>query len=342
MAEATGREARTIHRLLEYAPGRGFQRGSSNPLQCDLLVVDEASMVDIQLAHRMLDALPVGCSLLLVGDANQLPSVGPGQLLRDIIASGTAAVVALTEIYRQAGESGIVANANRILLGLPPEEDLGRSDRDFLFVERPDPDQAVAAIVELVRDRIPRRLSVDPVDGVQVLLPVHRGTAGATAVNRALQDALNPRGAPLRQGDGLFDREAPRLRIGDKVMQRRNDYEKGVFNGDIGRIAAVEAGAVRVDFDGDLVEYGEDELAGLELAYALSVHKSQGSEYPAVVLGLLEEHAAMLQRSLLYTALTRARRLAVIVGSRAALRTAVRRADVRGRGSGLVERLRAG
>lgn len=274
-----------------------------------------------------------------MGDANQLPSVGPGQVLRDIIASGAATVAALTDIYRQAGESGIVANANRILLGLTPEEDLARSDRDFLFVERPDPDRAVSTIVELVRDRIPRRLSVDPVNGVQVLLPMHRGTVGATAVNRALQDALNPRGAPLRQGDGLFDREALRLRVGDKVMQRRNDYEKGVFNGDIGRISAAEAGAVRVDFDGTAVEYTADELHALELAYALSVHKSQGSEYPAIVLGLLDEHAAMLQRSLVYTALTRARKLAVIVGSRSALRTAVRRSDIRSRGSGLVERL---
>lgn len=342
MADATGGEARTIHRLLEYAPGRGFQRSAGRPLQCDLLVVDEASMVDIQIAHRMLDALPGGCGLLLVGDANQLPSVGPGQVLRDIIASGAATVVALTDIFRQAGESGIVANANRILLGLPPEEDLERSDRDFLFVERPEPARAVATIVELVRDRIPRRLSVDPVDGVQVLVPMHRGTVGATAVNRALQDALNPRGPPLPQGDGLFDRESPRLRVGDKVMQRRNDYEKSVFNGDIGRIAAAEGGSVRVDFDGDPVGYAEDELHGLELAYALSVHKSQGSEYPAIVLGLLDEHAAMLQRSLVYTGLTRARRLAVIVGSRAALRTAVRRVDTRGRCSGLVERLRVG
>ncbi len=341
MAETTGWEARTIHRLLEYAPGRGFQRNGSRPLQCDLLVVDEVSMVDISLAHRLLEALPTGCGLLLVGDANQLPSVGPGQVLRDIIASGAASVVELTEIFRQAGESGIVANANRILLGLPPEEDLARSDRDFLFVERPDPERAVSAIVELVRDRIPRRLSVDPVEGVQVLLPMHRGTAGAIAVNRALQDALNPHGAPLRRGDGLFDRESPPFRVGDKVMQRRNDYEKGVFNGDIGRIAAAEAGTVRVVFDGDPVEYADDELDGLDLAYALSVHKSQGSEYPAIVLGLLDEHAAMLQRGLLYTALTRARRLAVIVGSRAALRTAVRRTDARGRSSGLVERLRA-
>ena len=169
---------------------------------------------------------------------------------------------------------------------------------------------------------------------------MHRGLAGAAAVNRALQDALNPHGTPLRHGDGLFDRESPRFRIGDKVMQRRNDYEKGVFNGDIGRIAAVEGGAVRVVFDADTVEYADDELYGLDLAYALSVHKSQGSEYPAIVLGLLDEHAAMLQRGLLYTALTRARRFAVIVGSRAALRTAVRRTDARGRSSGLVERLR--
>jgi exodeoxyribonuclease V alpha subunit len=340
MAETTGWEARTIHRLLGYAPGRGFQRNGSRPLHCELLVVDEASMVDIQLAHRLLEALPRGCGLLLVGDANQLPSVGPGQLLRDIIASGAAVVVKLTEIFRQAGESGIVANANRILLGLPPEEDLARSERDFLFIERPDPGRAVSTIVELVRDRIPRRLSVDPVDGVQVLLPMHRGTAGAMAVNRALQEALNPHGVPLRQGDGLFDRESLQLRVGDKVMQRRNDYEKGVFNGDIGRITAMAGATVRVVFDGDPVEYADDELHGLDLAYALSVHKSQGSEYPAIVLGLLDEHAAMLQRSLIYTALTRARRLAVIVGSRAALRTAVRRTDARGRSSGLVERLR--
>jgi exodeoxyribonuclease V alpha subunit len=348
MSDATGGQARTIHRLLEFAPGQGgFRKNRSNPLACDLCVIDEASMVDTLLMHHLLQALPPQCALLLVGDADQLPSVGAGQVLRDIIASGAAAVVQLTEAFRQAQESDIVAAAHRILQGLPPEEGRSRGQGEFLFSEEEDPVRAVRTVVELVRDRIPRRLSVDPVDGIQVLAPMHKGAAGSTALNDALQAALNPGGTPLVNPDRKSGPSARTLRIGDKVMQKRNNYDKGVFNGDVGKIAGAagasqDDGSIAVSFDGEEILYDPDELDQLSLAYTLSVHKSQGSEYPAVVLVLLGEHAGMLQRNLLYTAVTRARRLLVIVGSRSALQTAIRRTDSRGRCTGLAERLRAG
>ena len=360
MADATGREAKTIHRMLEYAPGAGgFRRNRGNPLDCDLLVIDEASMVDTSLMHHLLQALPgergtrtkgdargpvrgrPGSALLLVGDADQLPSVGPGQVLRDIIASGVAPVVRLTEAFRQAAESDIVAAAHRILQGLAPEEQRSRGQGDFQFVEEADPARAARIIVELVQDRIPRRLSVDPLEGVQVLAPMHRGAAGSTALNLALQSSLNPHGAALSPSDQLFGASWRALRVGDKVMQRRNNYDKGVFNGDIGRILGLRAAGAqtRVSFDGEEVLYEAEDLGQLSLAYALSVHKAQGSEYPAVILTLFDEHAAMLERNLLYTAVTRARRLMVIVGSRTALHSAVRRVDSRIRCTGLVQRL---
>jgi len=390
MADATGREAKTIHRMLEYAPGAGgFRRNRGYPLDCDLLVIDEASMVDTPLMHHLLQALPggrgayrrgdaqgqaggpsrgssqgqargtPGSALLLVGDADQLPSVGPGQVFRDLISSGVAPVVRLTEAFRQAAESDIVAAAHRILQGLPPEEPRSRGQGDFQFVEEADPARAARIIVDLVQDRIPRRLSVDPLEGIQVLAPMHRGVAGSTALNLALQSSLNPQGAALSSSDQLFGPAWRALKLGDKVMQRRNNYDKGVFNGDVGRIlgpraaasgaqaAKGQAGAdrggqgaqTRVSFDEEEVLYETEELGQLSLAYALSVHKAQGSEYPAVVLALLDEHAAMLERNLLYTAVTRARRLMVIVGSRAALHSATRRAGSRIRCTGLVQRL---
>jgi len=300
--------------------------------------------VDTLLMHHLLQALPPRCALLLVGDADQLPSVGAGQVLRDIIASGAAAVVQLSDAFRQAQESDIVAAAHRILQGLLPEERRSRGQGEFLFIEEEDPVRAVRTVVELVRERIPRRLSVDPVDGIQVLAPMHKGAAGSTSLNQALQAALNPGGAPLAHPDRKAGPSAQTLRIGDKVMQRRNNYDKGVFNGDVGRITGTsrDEGSVAVSFDSEEVLYDPDEMDQLSLAYALSVHKSQGSEYPSVVLTLLGEHAAMLQRNLLYTAVTRARRLVVIVGSRSALQTAIRRTDSRGRCTGLAERLRAG
>jgi len=373
MADATGREAKTIHRMLEYAPGAGgFRRNRGNPLDCDLLVIDEASMVDTSLMHHLLQALPggeaartkgdargpvrgrPGSALLLVGDADQLPSVGPGQVFRDLIASGIAPVVRLTEAFRQAAESDIVAAAHRILQGLPPEEQRSRGQGDFQFIEEADPARAARIIVELVQDRIPRRLSVDPLEGIQVLAPMHRGAAGSTALNLALQSSLNPRGEALSSSDQLFGPAWRALKVGDKVMQRRNNYDKGVFNGDIGRILGLRAAApggqgggrpaeegvqARASFDGEEVLYETEELGQLSLAYALSVHKAQGSEYPAVILALLDEHAAMLERNLLYTAVTRARRLMIIVGSRAALHSAARRAGSRIRCTGLVPRL---
>jgi exodeoxyribonuclease V alpha subunit len=344
MRDATGMEARTIHRLLEYAPGGGgFRKNQSDPLDCALLVVDEASMVDTLLMHHLIRALPRDCALLLVGDADQLPSVGAGQVLRDIIDSGIAVTVELTEAFRQARESDIVVNAHRILQGLPPEGERSRGEGDFLFVEQDSPAMAVERIVELVRDLIPRRLSVDPLDGIQVLAPMHKGEAGSAGLNRALQAALNPDGAALAPPELQLGSLWRALRVGDKVMQRRNNYDKGVFNGDVGKVVGARSDdeSVVVSFEGEEITYGLDEVGQLSLAYALSVHKAQGSEYPAVVLSLLGEHAAMLQRNLLYTAITRARRFAVIVGSRAALKTAVKRADSRTRFTGLAERLKA-
>ncbi len=333
MSEATGREALTLHRLLEYAPREGFRRNPSAPLDCDLVVVDEASMVDIALMHHLLAALPAAAALLLVGDAHQLPSVGPGRVLADIIESGRVATVELTEIFRQAQGSDLIAAAHRILLGLVPEAASGLAEGSFVFVERDDPAAAARAVVELVAERIPRRLGLDAVESTQVLAPMNRGEAGVERLNALLQAALNPEGASARAGRGL--------RVGDRVMQTRNDYEKSVFNGDFGRVVRADGAALIVSFEGEEVSYRRDEAGRLALAYAVSVHKAQGSEYPAVVIPLLEEHAAMLQRGLLYTAVSRAKQLAVIVGSRRALRRAVAGTGGLRRHTRLPERLRA-
>lgn len=337
LAEATGREARTIHRLLEFDPrGRRFRRCGGEPLDCDLLIVDEASMIDAPLMHSLLKALPSDASLILVGDAHQLPSVGPGTVLADLIASGRLPVVELTEIFRQSGGSGIVTNAHRINLGLGPLADDGEEGGDFFFIEQEDPQKATRTVVELVCRRIPRRFRLDPVDDVQVLSPMHRGDAGVENLNRLLQEELNPSG-------GEVAARGRSLRVHDKVMQLRNDYEREVFNGDIGRIAAAdgETGTVVVDFDGRRVAYERADLDALSLAYAVSVHKSQGGEFPAVIVCLLTQHFPLLQRNLLYTAVTRGKRLVVIVGSRKAMAIALRNDTPRRRNSLLAARLAA-
>ena len=322
MSEATGHEARTIHRLLEYHPQKGgFQRDEANPLDCDVLIVDEASMIDTVLMHHLLKALPATAGLILVGDVNQLPSVGPGSVLGDIIDSGAVAVVRLTEIFRQASRSRIIVNAHKINEGILPELDPAGADdpeQDFFFIEREEPEQALAAILELVTTRVPRRFGFDPVSEIQVLTPMHKGVVGATHLNQRLQAALNPGEGGVARGDRLY-------RVGDKVMQVRNNYDKEVFNGDIGRISAIEPGRreLAVVFEGRTVAYDFSELDEIVLAYAVSVHKAQGSEYPAVVFPVLTQHYLLLQRNLLYTAVTRARRLAVLVGTRRALALAV-------------------
>ena len=339
LAEATGVEAMTIHRLLEYQPHDSkFARDREHPLDADLVVVDEASMVDALLFRALVDAIRPGAQLVLVGDVDQLPSVGPGAVLHDVIASDAATVIRLTEIFRQAAQSKIVVSAHRINRGELPELDPPAATSDFYFIARDDPEAARATIVELCAERIPARFGLDAIADVQVLAPMHRGELGTQSLNRALQDRLNPGGGPeLVRGERAF-------RKGDKVMQLRNDYDRNVFNGDIGVIESVdsEGGVVRVDFgDARIASYERGELDQLVHAYAVSVHKSQGSEYPAVVIPLVTQHYMMLQRSLLYTAVTRGKRLVVIVGSRRAVQLAVRNAEARLRYTWLAERVRA-
>ena len=334
MTEASGFEARTIHRLLEVDPASGgFRRDAERPIDCDLLVVDEASMVDVPLMHALLKAVPDHAALLIVGDIDQLPSVGPGQVLADIIASAAVPVVRLTEVFRQAAMSRIIVNAHRINAGIAP--DLGKPDAisDFYFVPADDPESAVPKVLELVRTRIPRRFGLDPIRDIQVLCPMNRGGVGARALNIELQAALNP------AGERKVERFGRTFAPGDKVMQVENDYDKEIYNGDIGRIDDVdpELGEVTARFDERAVTYGFGELDALVPAYATTIHKSQGSEYPAVVIPLTTQHYVMLQRNLLYTGVTRGKRLVVLVGQRKAVAIAVKAVSGRRRWSKLRE-----
>lgn len=327
LSEATGMPASTLHRLLEWRPAEGaFGRNASNPLEADLLVVDESSMLDTRLCADLVKALPDQARLILVGDVDQLPSVGPGAVLKDVLGSGVIPSVRLTEIFRQAASSLIVTNAHRIHDGEVPDfgqsAEGGAADaRDFFFVEEEDPAAAALVVRDLVVTRLPRRYGVASMD-IQVLAPMHRGELGAGRLNQLLQEALTANAAAAERGGRL-------LRVGDKVMQLRNDYDKDVFNGDLGVVTAVNAEerALTVAFDDRPVEYESDEWDQLTLAYAMTVHKSQGSEYPVVVIPLHTQHFVMLQRNLLYTAVTRGKKLVVLVGSRKALGLAVRRAD---------------
>jgi exodeoxyribonuclease V alpha subunit len=342
LSEATGRPARTIHRLLEFGPGEDgwrFGRGTASPLECDLLVLDEVSMVDISLMYSVLKAVRPGSRLVLVGDVDQLPSVGPGNVLRDIIDSGIMPTVVLNEVYRQAPGSMIVTNAHRINRGEFP---LFRGARDFFFIEAEDPDRVVQSVVATVTSKLPRHLGCDPVDDVQVLSPMKRSAAGVDNLNAVLRDALNPR----LPGVSEIRCRGSAFRRGDKVMQIRNDYDRLVWNGDMGKIVRIDAeeGEVVVRFsepEGDRdVLYSQDELDELALSYCVSIHKSQGSEYPAVVVPVTTQHYVMLQRNLLYTAVTRARRTVVIIGTKKALAIAVRNASMLQRQTMLALRLR--
>ncbi len=338
MNEATGFEAKTIHRLLEVDPkGGGFRRDTENPLDCDLLVVDETSMVDVLLMHALLKAVPDKAALLVVGDVDQLPSVGPGQVLADMIASAAVPVVRLTEVFRQAAKSQVIVNAHRINQGIIPDLRKPEAESDFYFVEADDPETAVPRIIELVSNRIPRRFGLDPIRDVQVLCPMNRGGVGARSLNIELQAALNP------AGDRKVERFGWTFAPGDKVMQIENDYDKEVYNGDIGYVTSVEPddGELTAIFDGRPVTYGFGELDALVPAYAATIHKSQGSEYPAVVIPVMTQHYTMLQRNLLYTGVTRGKRLVVLVGQKKAVAIAVRSVSGRRRWSKLREWLSA-
>jgi exodeoxyribonuclease V alpha subunit len=337
LAEASAREATTIHRLLEFDPrGMRFQRDDEQPLEADVVIVDEASMIDVPLAAALVAALPTAARLVIVGDADQLPSVGPGAFLRDLLLSGSVVTVRLDEIFRQAGASRIVQNAHRILHGEMPESAPPDDERsDFFVVQTSDPQKAADTLLKVVLERIPERFGLLPGRDVQVLTPMHRGPVGTIALNERMQQALNAGGRIIPQGGS-------RLRIGDRVMQTRNDHQREVYNGDLGVISALdgETGVVEVSFDGRPVAYEAAELDALVLAYATSIHKSQGSEYPAVVVPLLTSHFVMLSRNLVYTAVTRARRLCVLVADPRALRLALGQVRREDRLTGLVERLR--
>jgi exodeoxyribonuclease V alpha subunit len=338
MAESAGEEAMTIHRLLEYNPREGgFQRSEDNPLQVDFVIVDEASMVDLVLMDHLLRAVDRHSQLILVGDVDQLPSVGPGSVLRDLIDSGVIPTVVLRRIFRQDRRSLIVVNAHRILQGQTLLLGEQSDRRDFLFVARESEEEILLVVKELLRARIPRLLQLESQEvshAIQVLTPMHRGLLGTISLNREMQSLLNPVGETLERGGSS-------LRLGDKVMQLRNNYDKGVFNGDLGRIAAIdrEEGSIKVDFYDKRVEYESDEIDEISLAYATSIHKSQGSEYPAVVIPLHTSHYLMLHRSILYTAVTRGKKLVVLVGSKKALAMAIRNVRLDKRNTGLKEKL---
>ena len=339
MTEATGFEAKTIHRLLEVNPrGGGFKRDGDNPLECDVLVVDETSMVDVLLMQALIKAVPNNAALLIVGDIDQLPSVGPGQVLADVIDSGAVPVMRLTEVFRQAAQSRIITSAHRINQGLMPDLSRPEGSSDFYFVRADEPETAVPRIIELVKSRIPQRFDLDPIRDIQVLCPMNRGGIGARSLNIELQAALNP------AGDRKVERFGWTFAPGDKVMQIENDYDKEVYNGDIGYVDDVDPDAdeLTARFDGQTVTYGFGELDALVPAYAATIHKSQGSEYPAVVIPLMTQHYPMLQRNLLYTGVTRGKKLVVLVGQKKAIAIAVRNVSGRRRWSKLKEWLNDG
>jgi len=343
LSESTSRGASTLHRLLEFMPQTGqFERGLGNPLDADVVIVDEASMVDIALFRGLVAALPHDATFIVVGDVDQLPSVGPGSVLADLIASRLPTVVKLTEIFRQAAQSQIVISAHQINAGelpnlvAPAGNDPTRSD--FYFIERENPIAARDTVIELISDRIPKSFGFNPLEDVQVLTPMHRGELGTTALNLAMQEAIGGKaGSPeIKRGTRCY-------RVGDKVMQIRNNYDKEVFNGDVGIVRIVEpkASILKIEFlDGRMVLYQRNELDDLMHAFAISVHKSQGSEYPCVILPLLTQHYMMLQRNLLYTALTRGKELVVMVGSSRAVKMAVENQSSKQRWTYLAERIR--
>ncbi len=333
LAEASGREAKTIHRLLEFSPAEGgFQRHVSRPLEAEFIIIDEVSMVDLPLMNSLLGAVHPQSTLVLVGDADQLPSVGPGNVLGDLIDSGKIPVVRLEVVFRQATQSSIVVNAHRVNQGEMPQNLPEGTLSDFYLIEKDDPAESLRLIKEMVTRRIPERFGFDPVQDVQVLSPMRRGTIGTENLNQELRDALNPNGAEIRGG---------RFRVGDRIMQNRNNYEKEVFNGDVGRIISFDPSVneALIDIDGRSVAYHVSEMDELIPAYAVTIHKSQGSEYPVVLVPVSTQHYVLLRRNLLYTAMTRGKSLVVIVGSTKALQMAVENRIVEPRYSALAEKM---
>ena len=338
LAESTGAEAKTIHRLLEISPQTGqFKRNPSSPLECDLLIADECSMIDVPLANQLLAAVPSSAAILFVGDVDQLPSVGPGQFLGDLIASGAIPVVRLTEVFRQAAHSRIVRSAHQINQGIFPSLPAKGEESDFYLVPAEEPEVLAETVVDLVKTRLPRKFGFDSLRDIQVLCPMNRGITGARGLNQLLQDALNPPSPTSVERFGF------RFSVHDKVMQTVNNYDRDVYNGDIGYVTQVdlEEQELAVNFDGRSVTYAFGELDELVLCYATSIHKSQGSEYPAVIIPLSTQHYMMLKRNLVYTGITRGKRLVVLVGQKRALAIAVKGQQVERRWSKLRERLQA-
>jgi exodeoxyribonuclease V alpha subunit len=339
MNEATGWEAKTIHRLLEYSPRKGgFKKDEDDPLEADVVIIDETSMVDTLLMYHLLKAIPSHAHLILVGDVDQLPSVGPGNVLKDIIRSGRFTVVRLTEIFRQAQESMIVVNAHKVNQGqFPVLKEIDKPEKtDFRFIQEEDPEKILQNILDLCSERIPRDFRFHPLREIQVLAPMHKGTIGVANLNIELQKRLNPGQSGITHGAWNF-------RIGDKVMQIVNNYDKDVFNGDIGWISKIdpEQREVAIEFDGRLVPYDYSDLDEVVLAYAVSVHKSQGSEYPVVILPVVTQHYMLLQRNLIYTGITRAKKLVIMIGTKKALAIAIRNNKPQRRYTLLSERLAA-
>ena len=334
MSEASGMEAKTIHRLLEYQPATGYKLKEENPLKGDVLIVDECSMIDVMLMYNLLKAVPEHMTVILVGDIDQLPSIGAGNILRDIIASEMIPVVRLERIFRQAQGSRIITNAHRINKGEYPEVNNSKGT-DFFFINDEDPESTAKQIIQLCQKRLPSTYQLNPISDIQVLTPMQRGVVGAISLNKELQNALNPQTAMLRHGGTEY-------RLHDKVMQIKNNYDKGIFNGDIGIISSVdtEERELTVLFDGETVQYDISELDELMLAYATTIHKAQGSEYPIVVMPVLMTHYVMLQRNLIYTGITRAKKLLVIIGSKKALALAIRNNSVMKRNTRLASRIR--
>jgi exodeoxyribonuclease V alpha subunit len=338
LSETTGVQAKTIHRLLEVQPATGrFGRNEASPLECDLLVVDETSMVDVSLMANLLRALPPKASLLLVGDIDQLPSVGPGMVLRHVIESKVVPVVRLTEVFRQAAHSRIITNAHRINEGRMPEVPAKNGESDFFFIEREEPEQIAATLVEMMKTRIPSKFRLDPIRDIQVLCPMNRGSLGIRELNVRLQSELNP----ARADEPVVEKFGWQFRPRDKVIQTENDYDKDVFNGDIGQVVKIDPveREVTIRFDQREVVYDFGELDEISLAYAITIHKSQGSEFPAVITPLAMQQYMLLQRNLIYTGITRGKKLVILIGQRKALGIAVKNNRMENRFSGLLQRL---